>query len=84
MMLPTLYLDQSKDISSKIPLKFAGFNKKSQILTKLAISASNEPIFKVLDTYPMFFGVRNSMDTLSKLKNNLKMPQIQFNAILEP
>ncbi len=27
-MLLTLYLDQSKDISSKMPLKFAGFNKK--------------------------------------------------------
>jgi len=35
-------------------IKFTGF-EKSQFLTKLAISASNEPIFKNLDNFPMFF-----------------------------
>ncbi len=65
-------------------VKFDGLDEKSQILIKLAISASNEPILKILDIIPMFFGVRNSMDTLSKPKNCLKIPQIRFIAILEP
>jgi len=41
--------------------------KKSPFLTKLAISASTEPIFKILDTFPMFFGVKNQM--IKKVSN---------------
>jgi hypothetical protein len=84
LIVLTLYFDQIIDICSKMSVKFDGLDEKSQILIKLAISASNEPILKILDIIPMFFGVRNSMDTLSKPKNCLKIPQIRFIAILEP
>ena len=55
---------------------------KNQILTKLAISVSNGPIFKNLDTFPMFFGVRNWMDTLSKSKKDPKRPKMTYTAVL--
>ncbi len=57
------------------------FSLKYPILEKLAISASTEPIFKILDTFPMFFGVWNWMDTLSKPENSPKMCKTNICAV---
>ena len=57
------------EIGSEISVKISRFWLKSQILKKLAILASNEPILIILDTFPMLFGVRNWIKTLSKSKN---------------
>ena len=57
------------EICGKISLNLPILIKKS-IFDLLAISTSNEPIFKILDTFPIFFGVRNQLNILLKSTND--------------